>query len=66
MAGRRVLVPSALYPRYVCREHAGSGWESLVLSATRVTAVVRFLYARTADGRPYEDERLPLDRLQPL
>ena len=64
--GRRVLVPSALYPQYNCSEQSGRGWESLVLSATSVTAVVRFLYARTADGRPYEDERLPLDRLEPL
>ena len=64
--GRRVLVPSALYPQYVCSEHAGAGWEGQLLSATSVTAVVRFLYARSADGRPYADERLPLDRLTPL
>ena len=38
----------------------------LVLSATAATAVVRFLHDRAADGRPYQDERLPLDRLQPL
>ena len=64
--GRRVLVPATLYPQYTCSEHAGAGWEGLVLSATAVTAVVRFLHDRTADGRPYQDERLPLDRLQPI
>ena len=64
--GRRVLVPATLYPQYKCSEHAGTGWEGLVLSATAATAVVRFLHDRAADGRPYQDERLPLDRLQPL
>ena len=64
--GRRVLVPAGVYPQYACSEHAGAGWESLVLSATGLTAVVRFLYARTNDGRPYQDERLPLAQLKPL
>ena len=65
-SGRRVLVPASVYPREACSEHAGAGWESLVLSATGLTAVVRFLYARTNDGRPYQNERLPLTQLQPL
>lgn len=64
--GRRVLVPASLYPQYACNEFSGTGWEGLALSATSVTIVVRFLHARTTDGRPYQDERLPLDTLLPL
>ena len=29
-------------------------------------AVVRYVSARTADGRPYADDRLPLTRLAPV
>ena len=64
--GCRALVPAAVYPQYACSERGGAGWECLVISATGVSAVVRFLYDRTADGRPYADERLPLSALQPL
>ena len=64
--GYRVLVPAAVYPQYTCSERGGAGWECLVISATGVSAVVRFLHARAADGRPYADERLPLHALQPL
>ena len=63
---RRVLVPVEVWPRYNCTEHNGAGWEATVVSCTRVTAVVKFAYARAADGRPYENERLPLERLLPL
>ena len=64
--GRTVLVPATRYPRDTCREHGGRGWEAHILSATGVTALVRYLYARTAGGRPYEDTREPLDQLEPL
>ena len=64
--GRAVLVPKDLYPGETCNERGGSGWEGLVTSATAVTAVVRFVHARTPDGRRYANERLPLSRLQPL
>ena len=66
VVGRRVLVPASVYPQYTCTERAGAGWECLVISATGVSAVVRFTHARTADGRPYADERLPLHAVQPL
>ena len=63
---RLVLVPRARYPRNHCDEHNGAGWEAIVLSATGVTAMVRYLHARTADGRPYEDTREPLGALKPI
>ena len=65
-ARRRVLVPATRYPRHTCAEHDGEGWEAIVLSATSVSAVVRYLYARTVDGRKYEDTREPLHILQAL
>jgi len=63
---RVVLVPSSRYPRHRCDEHGGAGWEAQIVSATGVSAVVRYLYARTAGGRPYEDTREPLHILQPI
>ena len=64
--GRRVLVPAQLYPQYRCDEQGGRGWEALVVRATATTAVVHYVSARTADGRPYADDRLPLSRLKPI
>ena len=64
--GRRVLIPSDLWPTVRCHENDGRGWEGEVRSETGLTALVRFVNARTPDGRPYMDERLPLDRLQPF
>ena len=64
--GRRVLVPAQLYPQYRCDERGGEGWEATVVRATSTTAVVHYVSARTADGRPYADDRLPLTRLQPI
>ena len=61
-----VVRGAVVYPQYTCSERGGAGWECLVISATGVSAVVRFLHARAADGRPYADERLPLHALQPL
>ena len=55
-----------MWPHYSCDEHGGLGWEAEVLSATSVTAVVRYLHARTPTGRPYEDVRLALSRLRPV
>ena len=63
---RIVLVPQTRYPRQACHEHNGLGWEAQVVSATGITALVRYLYARAADGRPYEDTREPLAVLQPI
>ena len=63
---RLVLVPRSRYPRNACTEHGGRGWEAQVVSATGVTALVRYLRARAADGRPYADTREPLSSLEPL
>ena len=66
--GRRVLIPAEVHPTYACTEHNGTGWEALVMSATSLTAVVRLIGPQrlTADGRRYEDERLPIGTLVPL
>jgi hypothetical protein len=61
----RVLVPAELYPQYHCGERGGVGWEALVVRSTATTAVVHYVSARTTDGRPYADDRLPLSRLRP-
>ena len=66
VVGRRVLVPAAVYPQEACAEIGGTGWECLVVGASRVSAVVRFLNARTTDGRSYADARLPLSALKPM
>ena len=58
-----VIVPNTVWPAYRCTEHGGKGWDATVVSVTRLTAVVRFQYAHTRDGRPYQDERLPWCRL---
>ena len=63
VVGADVVVPSTIWPRYRCRELGGAGWAVRVLSSTAHTAVVRFLHARTHDGRPYSDERLPWNLL---
>lgn len=64
--GRRVLVARSLWPKDACDEHNGMGWEASVLRTSAITAVVRFSFARTRDGRPYQDERVPLAELTPL
>ena len=64
--GRVALVPRSRYPNESCSEHDGRGWEVLIISATSQTAVVRFLFARTARGQRYEDTREPLHLLEPL
>ena len=56
--GDAVFVPREVWPSHACREHAGEGWAATVVATTKFTAVVRFTYARTADGRRYLDERL--------
>ena len=66
VVGRTVLVPRSVFPRYPCAERGGAGWEATILSATSRTAVVRYAWAATAQGRPYEDVRIPLRLLQPL
>ena len=64
--GRVALVPRSRYPHESCNEHEGRGWEVLIISATSQTALVRFLFARSARGQRYEDTREPLHVLEPL
>ena len=65
-AGRRVMVPASLWPSYPCREHGGTGWAARVVRSTRHGALIRFLYARTSTGRPYDAVELQLGSLTPL
>ena len=59
VVGDQVIVRRKAWPRASCTEHGGSGWSATVRSRTSHTAVVRFTSAHTADGRAYEDTRLP-------
>jgi len=52
---------NVLHP--ACNEHSGAGWEATAVSASNLTALVRFVYATTAEGAKYEDVRLPLQVL---
>jgi hypothetical protein len=62
-ANTRVFVQRHLWPTYDCNEHAGLGWAATVVSSTHHTCVVSFDFARTADGAPFEPERLATDAL---
>ena len=62
--GDTVVVPASLWPAYTCRELGGAGWTATVRRVHTSTARVSFDIAQTRDGRPYEDEPLPLDELR--
>ena len=71
--GRRVLVPSSMWPEYACDDSGGEGWEGLVLRAEHVwsgsrweaSALVHFLHARDhTTGLPFANEILCLDALR--
>ena len=64
--GRRVLVPCTRYPSHRCDENDGQGWEATIRSATGLSAMVRYTYATTRDGRAYEDTRETFDVLTAL
>ena len=64
--GDDVVVPAELWPAYSCRELGGAGWTATVSRVHKSTARVSFLLARTRDGRPYQDELLPLSALRTL
>jgi len=56
--------PSSVFcEKSPCNEHSGAGWEATAVSASNLTALVRFVYATTAEGAKYEDVRLPLQVL---
>ena len=62
--GDSVIVPANLWPAYSCKELGGAGWSATVSRVYKATARVSFDYARTRDGRAYEDELLPLCELR--
>ena len=65
--GRQVLVPSAVYPTYVCDENSGRGWTARVVHCTaRSIATLRFVEAATVRGLPYADVQLQLSALSLL
>ena len=59
-----MAVPREIWPAYECQEMGGTAWHATVVTATGHTAVVRFLHAKTATGRDYQDVRLPLAALR--
>ena len=62
--GDAVVVPAGLWPAYSCRELGGAGWAATIRRVHASTARVSFDVAQTRDGRPYEDELLPLNELR--
>ena len=46
------------------RSFRGAEWTATISGVHKPTARVSFDIARTRDGRPYEDELLPLDELR--
>ena len=62
--GDAVVVPASLWPAYSCKELGGAGWTATIRRVHRSTARVSFDVAQTRDGRPYENELLPLDDLR--
>ena len=64
--GAQVFIPRRVWPTYPCSECDQLGWLATVHSATSRTAVVRFLEATTAAGRPYKNVRLPLHLVFPV
>ena len=56
--GDLVFIPKECWPDEICHEHAGMGWAAKVVSRTRYTAVVSFVFARAANGAPFAHERL--------
>ena len=65
-AGRRVIVPHAVYPTYACAENGGQGWSAVILQCCREVATVHFTEAATARGLPYADVQLQLGALRPV
>ena len=64
--GRRVLVPSTIWPTYSCNELGGAGWSARIVARTRHGVRVTFLQERDSRGRRYRDAELSLTALRPL
>ena len=62
--GDTLVVPRDLWPTYPCHELGGVGWAVVVTRCHGAAARVRFLTARTRDGRRYEDELIAFQRLR--
>ena len=68
--GRRVLAPQAMWPRFLCGEHDGEGWEATVEKVRsgqggRAEALVAFV-ARRKCGAGWKPMWLQLSSLRPL
>ena len=65
--GRGVMLPRYLWPQDSCFENGGAGWDAYVVRVVPKTAsaVVAFIAATDADGRPFEDTTLKLSLLLP-
>ena len=61
--GDLVVVASDTWPSYACNEHNGAGWSATIRRLSRSAATVSFTNARTRDGRPYQDARVPIPSL---
>ena len=58
--GNIVLVDRHAWPSYPCHEQGGMGWEATVKETSSKSALVNFTHARTQNGRPYANIRLPV------
>ena len=67
--GRRVLAPAAMWPRYLCREHGGEGWEAKIEKVRsrdgQAEALVVFV-ARKTRSTGWQPMWLKLANLRPL
>ena len=67
--GRRVLAPAAMWPRYLCREHGGEGWEAKIEKVRsrdgQAEALVVFV-ARKTRSTGWQPMWLQLANLRPL
>ena len=47
------MVPSALWPRFACKENDGAGWSAVIEDRTKTHVIMRFLEAKARDGTPW-------------
>ena len=57
--GTRIVIAAAAWPSYTCNELSGAGWRAEIKRSAAAVCKVKFLDARTRDGRPYEDAMVP-------
>lgn len=61
--GSELALPRAMWPDYPCNELGGLGWRVLLLAASPAAATVRFIHARSRNGRRYEDTQVQTSAL---